>query len=104
MSETIEDKIFSEKNGNFQTMNMIYKIKNIKKKRKQPENMKNMPFPEVLNNVEPFDTQLESLPPNKEGFDTKGASSFFNNAIGKPTTGAVNNAGANINAVDEVIY
>ena len=27
MTETIEDKIFSEKNGNFQTMNMIYKIK-----------------------------------------------------------------------------
>lgn len=96
MSETIEDKIFSEKNGNFQTMNMIYKIKNIKKKRKQPENMKNMPFPEVLNNVEPFDTQSQSLPPIKEGFDTKGASSFFNNAIGKPTTGAVNTAGANI--------
>ena len=49
--ETIEDKIFSEKNGNFQTMNMIHKIKNMKKKKKHLENMKNMPFPEVLNNV-----------------------------------------------------
>ena len=59
MPETIEDKIFSEKNGNLQTMNMIYKIKNIKKKRKQPENMKKMPFPEVLNNV---DHVLASVP------------------------------------------
>uniref|UniRef100_A0A6C0LC93 Uncharacterized protein n=1 Tax=viral metagenome TaxID=1070528 RepID=A0A6C0LC93_9ZZZZ len=100
MSETIEDKIFSEKNGNFQTMNMIYKIKNVKKKRKQPENMKNIPFPEVLNNVEPFDslkeTKSESLPPIKEGFDAKGASSFFNNAIGKPSAGALTTAAANI--------
>lgn len=61
MPETIEDKIFSEKNGNFQTMNMIYKIKNIKKKRKQPENMKKMPFPEVLNNIDPVLAEAKGL-------------------------------------------
>jgi hypothetical protein len=42
---------FSNKNANFQTMNMVYKIKKIKKKRKQPVNMKNMEFPEVLSNI-----------------------------------------------------
>ena len=51
INNNIEDKIFSETNGNFQTMNMIHKIKKIKKKRKQPENIKKIPFPEVLTNV-----------------------------------------------------
>jgi len=74
MTETIENKKFSEKNGNFQTMNMIYKIKNIKKKRKQPENMKKMPFPEVLKNTMETDplpiSESESLKkPIIEGFD-----------------------------------
>jgi hypothetical protein len=86
MSETIEDKIFSEKNGNFQTMNMIYKIKNIKKKRKQPENMKNMPFPEVLNNVEPFDSiqarETESCKtPIIEGYKTGTGKSIFGKSM-----------------------
>jgi len=27
-----EERVFSEKNGNFETMNMIYKIKKIKKR------------------------------------------------------------------------
>jgi len=111
MTETIEDKIFSEKNGNFQTMSMIYKIKNIKKKRRQPENMKKMPFPEVLNNLEPFDTmkktESESLKtPVVEGYGDGGASSYFSkianstvasaNDMGGSSTSAVDNAGANI--------
>jgi len=68
--ETIEDKIFSEKNGNFQTMNMIHKLKKIKKKRKQVENIKKMEFPEVLSNVkkETAETPMEKNTNTIEGF------------------------------------
>jgi len=45
-----EDRVFSKKTGNFETMNMIYKIKKIKKRRNK-ENMKKMEFPEILENI-----------------------------------------------------
>jgi hypothetical protein len=69
---TVEDRLFSEKNGNFQTMNMIHKLKKIKKKKKN-ENIKNIPFPEVLSNV--FETEpakesdLNSKKTLVEGFE-----------------------------------
>jgi hypothetical protein len=68
-SDNIENKIFSEKNGNFQTMNMIHKIKKIKKKRQQPENIKKMPFPEVLKNINDIEPEKVSNTPIIEGFD-----------------------------------
>jgi len=71
-NDNIEDRIFSEKNGNFQTMNMIYKIKNVKKKRKQQNNIKKMPFPEVLENINETEPEPANEPNNKktvEGFE-----------------------------------
>lgn len=66
--ETIEDKIFSEKNGNFQTMNMIHKLKKIKKKRKSTENIKKMEFPEVLSNIKE-EPELKTNEKVTEGFE-----------------------------------
>jgi len=68
----IEERIFSENNGNFQTMNMIHKIKKIKK-RKKIENPKKIPFPEVLTNINK-DSENENIINDsgkilKEGFD-----------------------------------
>ena len=65
-NDNIEDRIFSEKNGNFQTMNMIYKIKNVKKKRKQQNNIKKMPFPEVLENINETEPEPANEPNNKK--------------------------------------
>jgi len=69
---TVEDRLFSEKIGNFQTMNMMYKLKKIKKKKKQ-ENIKNIPFPEVLSNIyqaEPSkESDLNSKKTVVEGFE-----------------------------------
>jgi len=56
---------FSNKNANFQTMNMVYKIKKIKKKRKPPVNMKNMEFPEVLSNINEPEPEPESVKNDK---------------------------------------
>jgi hypothetical protein len=65
---TIEDNIFSEKNGNFQTMNMIHKLKKIKKKRKPTENIKKMEFPEVLSNIKE-ESELKTNEKVTEGFE-----------------------------------
>jgi hypothetical protein len=54
-----EDRVFSEKTGNFETMNMIYKIKKIKKRRNK-ENMKKMEFPEILQNVNGVDETIST--------------------------------------------
>jgi hypothetical protein len=52
-----EDRVFSKKTGNFETMNMIYKIKKIKKKRNK-ENMKKIEFPEILQNIKSSDEEV----------------------------------------------
>jgi hypothetical protein len=69
-TNNIEDKIFSEKNGNFQTMNMIYKIKKIKKK-KRVDNPKKIPFPEVLTNIKNDEPVFDKKVSTKEGFGFK---------------------------------
>jgi hypothetical protein len=52
--ETINNKIFSDKDANFQTLNMVYKIKKIKKKKTPKDtNYKNIELLDTLSNTEP---------------------------------------------------